>query len=166
MQHQLSITSSILVLLAGTSFALPSDRTKPYRIRADKITFDQKQHTSTYINNASICQGTTHLSGQKITLTLNQSNSTIRKLIDIGHPAHFNTLQKSNDKPLMAQADTIIYYPQKQQALLLGHGQIKQDKNIFRGPHIWYDIRNQIVTSTTKKGKGKTTLLIQPQNVQ
>ncbi len=166
MRQLLTILIALLILVSIPSFALPSDHTKPYHISAKKIVFEQDKHLATYTGNVIIIQGSTQLTGDKVILNLDKSNSQIEKLVDYGKPAHYHTLPNEGKKILYAQAKKITYFPQKQEALLEGKGQVIQDKNVFRGPHIWYDIQSETVISTTPQGKGKTTLLIQPQDVQ
>lgn len=150
-----------LLLISSQASALSSDQCKPYYIESNSITYYQKKHMTIYLGQVKARQGSTHLTADKLIVYTDPKTNQVNKVFAYGKPARYNTLP-DNKPRLYAEADTIKYYPIQNTVLLLKHGKITQSQNVFTGPHIWYDIKNQRLISTTN-GHGKTTITIQPQ---
>lgn len=161
----LVITSLISLLICNQSYSLDSDQYKPCTVHSKSIYYYRNQGKTIYIKNVVADQGTTHIEGDKVIVYTKPSDNKVNKIIAYGHPAHYHTLPNGKKKPVFAQADTIQYYPRSKKVLLLRHGKVIQQHNVFTGPHIWYDMKHQVVKSTTH-GSSKTTVIIQPQQTQ
>ena len=161
----LRLTLIISIALPSVGFALSSDQYKPYHIQANTITYDRNLHTTVYLGNVHARQGTTLLTGDRVVVYNDKTGNTIVRIVDVGRPAKYSALTDQKHKMLHAQASTIDYYPIKHQVLLLKKARVTQDKDVFTGPHIWYDIKNQMVVSTSPGGHGRTTVVIEPQNI-
>lgn len=145
-------------LLNAISYGLPEDKNAPYTISSDSIFYYYKQHLTLYVGHVLAVQGTTTVEGDHVEMYYDTNHHKIAKIVAYGKPAHYSTIPKQKQSQLKAQADTITYFPEKNQVLLVKHAKVQQDKNIFKGEHIWYDILNQTVIS--KGGKTDQTTLI------
>lgn len=153
----------IFLLLPIIVLARTNDQYLPYHIQADTIIYNQNLHTTIYQGHVHATQGTPRLTGDKVVVYNSKVNNKIILIVATGQPAHYTTLPDNQPKRLFTQADTIKYYPLKNQVLLLKRAKVTQDENLFTGPHIWYDISKQVVVSTSPEGHGKTTVVIEPQ---
>jgi lipopolysaccharide export system protein LptA len=158
------LTSLACLAWASSSSALQSDTSEPCYISSDQITYDHANHTATYIGHVTGHQGTSILDADKLVVLLDPHTNNIIRLIAYGNPAHYSTIPQAGKSRLYAEAYTINYDVAKQTILLIDHGKVTQDQNIFSGPHIWYDIQKEMVISQSVPGKGKTTVIIQPSN--
>lgn len=156
---------SLLTLLSITPLchALSSDTQLPYQFKSDSIIYKEKQHQTIYVGHVHIKQGSTQLSGNRV--FIQYKNGKIEKLVATGNPAYYSTLPDRQQSDLLARAKTITFYPTKKTVLLEHDAKVTEEKNIFTGPHIWYDIVAGIVT-TTPKNNQKTVIIIQPQDAQ
>ena len=164
MNHLLLKKLSPILLLTNlqSANALSSDQLQPCYIQADTIIYHRAAARTIYLGHVHARQGTTQLTGDKV-ITYLDSHHRITRLIAHGHPAHYRTLPDHQAFKLYASANTIRYFPLKNQVLLLKKGHITQQQNVFTGPHIWYDIGTQTVVSTNPGGKSLTTMIIEPQ---
>ena len=82
-------------------------------------------------------------------------------------PFHFKSDQliynNRQSARFYAQARKITYHPITKIVLLEHHSKVTHQKNVFTGPHIWYDIATGIVRTSPKKNH-KTMIVIQPQD--
>lgn len=143
-------------------FALSSDGNLPFHFKSNSIIYNGKQHTATYIGHVRVTQGTTRIRGNKLVVQYGK-NGGVKKMIDTGNLAHYSTLPDRQSKRLYAQAKKITYNPTTKIVLLEQHAKVTQEKNIFTGPHIWYDSGAGVVRTTPKKNQ-KTVIIIEPQD--
>lgn len=151
-----------ILLFTPTSFALSSDANLPLYFQSDSIVYNKEQHQTTYIGHVHITQGTTRISGNRIVIQYGK-NDRIDKIIDTGNLAHYTTLPDQQSTQLYAQAKKITFNANSKIVTLEANGKVTQEKNVFTGPHIWYDIVAGVVRTTSKKNQ-ETVIVIQPQN--
>jgi lipopolysaccharide export system protein LptA len=140
------------------TFALTSDRQHNIVIHADYGSYQHDKAQTHYHGHVQILQGTTQLLADDVT-TQNNSNG-LQNITAIGKPAQITTQLDNNNGPLLAQADTIVYFPQQGKVVLQGHALLKQNKDSFQSPHIEYDIQGQHLYSPPSP-MGRTTITIQ-----
>ena len=159
----------ILILLIGAGWltganALDTDKYAVMHVLSESATYDRNQNTITYIGHVQGDQGSSKIDGDKMVVyKMPNSDSKIRQVVIYGNPAHYSTLPSPNKSRLYVEALKITYDPEKKTVLLEKQGRVNQDGNIFRGPHIWYDMNNEIVHSLAVPGKERTEMIIQPQ---
>lgn len=149
-----------LVMLPSLTYALSSDKQKTAHLTADNVKYDRLNHQSMFTGHVQFHQGTTTLTADKILVYDNKHNK-VYKVIATGKRAHYSTLPDAKKFLLHAKANTIVYYPIKEVAMLIGNGEIQQQQNIFSGPHITYNVRQQVITSTPSQHQ-QTSITIQP----
>ncbi|OGT67801.1 MAG: lipopolysaccharide transport periplasmic protein LptA [Gammaproteobacteria bacterium RIFCSPHIGHO2_12_FULL_45_9] len=146
--------------------ALSSDSSQPCHVTADRITYERNQYKVIYEGHVTATQGTSKLTGDLIILWLDPKTGGLLRLEDHGNLAEYTTITDPHKPPLIARARVIQYDFVKKTVLLLQDGFIQQGRDTFTGPHIWYDITNQHVVSTSVPGQGQTTIVIQPSEVK
>ena len=166
LQNRMLLLTLIASTLPSFGYALNSDQTQPYHIQANTVTYNRSLHTTIYLGNVHARQGTTQVTGDKVMVYNTKDSNKIARIIATGHPAKYSTLPDNQHKVLHAEANTIEFNPIKDEVLLVKNAKVTQEQNLFTGPHIWYDMKNQVVVSTSPHGHGRTTVVIQPQNKQ
>ena len=155
--------TATLILSLNKTWTLTSDQLQPYHMQADQFIYNYKQHTMFYEGNVHAQQGSTQVTSDNAVVYTSKKNNIITLIIATGQPAHYSTLPDKGDNRLFAEANTIKYFPQKNQVLLLMNAKVTQGKDLFTGPHIWYDVSKRVVISTNPQGQGETTVVIEPQ---
>jgi len=152
----------IFLLMPVSLLALEGDDTQVMHIISDASTFNYKTGTNIYEGHVKIDQGTTHLTADRV-VTTNNSKHKMEEAIAYGltELAEYTTVPKPNDPVLHAKAKVIKYYPAKSMVYLEGNVIVTQGKNIFQGPVIVYNMKDQIVTAPPSK-TGRATIIIEP----
>jgi lipopolysaccharide export system protein LptA len=164
----LGIAASLLLTTFTAVWALDTDQNQVMHVLSDSATYNRDDHTITYEGKVQGSQGSAKLDGDKLVvyqMTTSQpgDNNNIEKIIVYGNPAHYSTLPNPDKARLFVEALKITYDPQKKTVLLEGHARVNQEGNIFTGPHIWYDMVNGVVHSTSTNNQERTEMIIQPQ---
>jgi lipopolysaccharide export system protein LptA len=153
-----------LYLASLTANALSSDNFLPTKISADNAIYDHNLHVSIYRGDVTITQGTTSLQGDEVMIYNQSNNQKVQKLIAIGNPAVYRTLPNHQTQYLYARAKRIEFYPLQHRILLIGDGEITDNKNSFAGARIEYLIDKQTISSATTSQQPETKIVIQPNN--
>lgn len=143
-----------LMLLPQLAMALPSDREKPIEIESDAAEIDSAKGVSVYSGDVIMTQGTTRITGDKITVYTIENE--IQRVIATGQNtrAYYEELQANNQGLLQAWGYTIDYQLAKDQIELIRNGELKNQGDIFKGEKINYNITLQTVNATSEKQEG------------
>jgi lipopolysaccharide export system protein LptA len=156
------INAKLVILSVGLwpllALALASDRQHNIVIHADYGSYQHDKAQTHYHGHVQIIQGTTQLLADDVTTQNDQKG--LQNITAIGKPAQITTQLDNNKQHLLAQADTILYYPQQGKVILQGHALLKQNKDSFESPRIEYDIQGQHLYSPPSSN-GRTTITIQ-----
>ncbi len=168
MIQRLNVTLFLSVCLAWfaqASYALETDKTEAIKIDADYARIAKKEHTTVFEGNVKITQGSTHITGDKVTLTLGKQNQ-IQKVSVEGRQAHYETqLTDKPDEPLFqAQANLITAFPQTNKVELIGDAKAWQGEDSVQGPHLIYWSNTQTIVSPRTQA-GRATVVIQPNSL-
>lgn len=163
MRHRLCML--ILLFSAISVYGLQEDSDIPMNITSDRLEFNSKTGITIFTGHVKMDQGMTHLTADKVTV-YKRPDGEIEKIIARGNPAHYTTVPESEKPMLEASGDTIEYYPQKSEAIILGNGVIKQGGTVLRGEHLVYDLAQGALTSTPTRPQERTILVIEPQRAQ
>lgn len=150
----LAMTTS-LTIFALPIYALSGDKNLPAQFVSDNAVYNSKAGVSVFTGNVQMNQGSSRLTGDKITVITDEKGKIIQ-IISIGKQAHYSTLPDNQTKILDAYADTIEYYPQKDEAILIGNGEIRQGKNSLKGPKIVYNLQQRILVAKSDELPNKT----------
>lgn len=153
----------LLLLIARPVIALQTDKDQPIEVVSESSMLDRTTGTNIFYGNVKADQGTTHLTGNTITV-YNNKQKQITRMIAVGDStalAHYTTLPKPSQSIFDGKAVTITYFPQDGIANLVAQAIAFQDPNTFTGPYIIYNMEKQIVISPPSK-EGQTIIVIHP----
>lgn len=154
----------LLILLAGSVQALPSDKEQVMHVMADSADLNQLEHKGTYIGNVELTQGTTNLHATKAITKGNEKNQLI-EAIALGskkQQAHYWAITDAKKPPLHAYADAIHYYPLRHLIELIGNARVEQGSDSFTAAKISYDTIKQHVISEGDKTQ-RITIIYHPE---
>ncbi len=157
------IISLLIALSCVSAFSLSSDRQQPYNFSADRGEYQKQTRTTILTHNAKITQGTSTLTGDKITLLQNPQTHKLERVIAIGKRAEFTTLPDGQTKKIVAKADTIVFFPQTNKVTLDGNADTNQNGQQLSSNKLYYDINTNLVTTPKQPAGKKTTIIIPPQ---
>ena len=147
---------------------LPSDSEQPIHIKADSAEMDQGQGTAHYFGEVRLDRGTLRVDADRMTIKLND-NDQLTQLTAHGGPdgkqAHFQQKVEIDKPDVVAYADTIIYFADKDKIELRGNAQLTQDGNELRGELILYDVTLGKVDASARPG-GKIDIIFQPSAIK
>jgi len=155
-------------ILPQLSSALESDRTQPIEVNADQATLDDKKGLATYRGKVILTQGSLTIKADKLTIKATP-NGQIDEVIASGNLAEFTQTPEPNKDPVHAKAERINYLVAANKMILTGSASIVQNKNLFQGSIITYDIKQQKLTAsgpteTQSQGKssGRVKMILPP----
>ncbi|MCW8826492.1 MAG: lipopolysaccharide transport periplasmic protein LptA [Gammaproteobacteria bacterium] len=166
--HLIATLFTLTTLIAtGTAAAADSSndpKKQPISIYADRLSIDDTKGVSRYQGHVELQQGDLKFSGDELELT--QKDGSVTMMQAIGKPAHF---ERSEPKPLKAEASRIDYDNKNGEVILRGSAQLWQDGDQFSGELIHYNIDSRHVKaqggstdSTGDAQTGRVHVIIRP----
>ncbi|WP_422412984.1 MULTISPECIES: lipopolysaccharide transport periplasmic protein LptA [unclassified Endozoicomonas] len=154
------------VLLPVMAQALPSDRQKPIEIESNTADIDNKKGVSIYKGNVVMIQGTTRITGDKVTIYSVQQE--VKKIVAEGDKerAYYEEQQPDDQGILKAWGHTIDYQVAGDKIQLIKQAQLTQKGDTFTGERIDYDLTKQTVNAKGSENKsnpdGRVKMIYQP----
>jgi lipopolysaccharide transport protein LptA len=142
---------------------MKNDKSQLCYTSSDNVMYYTHERYAIYSGDVHVKQGTTQLTGDKMTLFLDKSRHRITQLIVVGHPARYLTKSDNNKDDVIAEAGIIKYYPAEAQALLLEDGRITQGHQTLRSAEIHYDVKMETAISSKSSPGQTTSVIIEPQ---
>lgn len=155
------ISSILIMALFQFCFALSSDRKQSLTIQSNQALFDSKKKIHIFTGKVIMTQGTTKVTGDKM-IAYTKNNNKIKQVEIYGHLARYRTIPEAQDNELIATAELIKYFPDKQEVQLIGHAQATQNNKTIKGPKLEYYTDKQLVISPPSN-KGRTTIIFPPE---
>ncbi|MGB8695826.1 MULTISPECIES: lipopolysaccharide transport periplasmic protein LptA [Acinetobacter] len=156
----------LVVFSSATAFAIPSDRTQPISLVADRATYNEKTGVTTYSGNVIIEQGTMKLQANSIIANLN-SQKEISTITATGGPARFQQKVDVNKGLAKGQAQKILYNAQTGIITLSGNALLEQGGASIRGNTLKYSMNKGDIEATgtpnnTGSSSGRVQIVIPP----
>lgn len=155
--------SLCLLLTVGSSIALSPHRGLapiPIQIQSDTASFDQRSGIAIHRGSVLLSQGDRRLSADELRVK-RDARGHIQIITALGHPARYQGAFEKGHPTVVGKADKMTYQPEKMILILENHAELTQPPNVFRGPHIQYDLAKKVITSPASS-KGRTVLILQP----
>lgn len=156
----------LLLVMATSAQALPTDKEQVMHVVADSANLSQQNHTGTYTGHVEFIQGTTNIHATKA-ITKGNNKNQLTLAIASGTKeaqAHYWTQSETGKPPFHAYADTITYYPLRHIIELKGNARIVQGDNSMSAALITYDtIKQHIITQSS--GTTRTTIVFHPKQL-
>ena len=156
----------LVVFSSATAFAIPSDRTQPISLVADRATYNEKTGVTTYTGNVIIEQGTMKLQADSIVANLNAKRE-ISTITATGRPARFQQQVDVNKGLAKGQAQKIIYNAETGIITLSGSALLQQNGASIRGNTLKYSMNKGDVEATgtpnsSGSSSGRVQIVIPP----
>jgi lipopolysaccharide export system protein LptA len=150
---KMTMTLSIVwIVLTGAAVAQTQttatneSNSAPINIEADQLQSSEKEAQSIYQGNVKVTQGTFELLGDHV--VIQHPNNQLNHIVATGTPAKFKRMNPKDKTWMYGEAQTITYNAVEKNILLQGDAIVKQDqKNEIKGPELFYDLNNQILTA-------------------
>lgn len=164
-----------LSFTAMATFALPSDRSQPVSLVADKATYNDKTGYTTYTGNVVIEQGTMKLQADSVTAQLNK-NRQISTVTASGRPARFQQKTEANKGFAKGEGQKIVYNADTGIITLSGNAFVNQDGASVRGATLRYSMNkgdieavgsgggNAASSTSPSQNQGRVQIVIPPNN--
>lgn len=156
-----------LMCLSTSVFALPSDRSQPISLVADKATYSERSGVTTYTGNVIIEQGTMKLQAASLVAQLNK-NKQISTITANGSPAKFQQQLESNRGIARGEAQKIVYNAETGIINLIGNAYLYQDGASIRSSTLKYSMNKGDIeasgtsSDSTGSSKGRVQIIIPP----
>ena len=134
--------SIFLLLWVPASFAERADRDKPIHLEADQVILDETQHTSTFIGNVRLSQGTLLISGDKIVVT--EDKEGFKHATAYGNTAEFRQKREGLEGYVEGYGDRIDYDSRTGTLNFLENARLKRDRDEVSGNNITYNVKTEI----------------------
>ncbi len=163
-----ALFSLILFALPLHSFALEEDRSQPIEVSANQATLDDKQSLAVYEGNVVLTQGSLIIKADKLTIKA-AKNGQVDEVVATGKLAEFTQTPEPNKDPIIAKAEHITYSVAQEKIVLTRSASVIQNKNLFQGSVITYDIKQQKLsasgpseTQTEGQSTGRVKMILPP----
>ncbi|MBV1921641.1 MAG: lipopolysaccharide transport periplasmic protein LptA [Pseudomonadales bacterium] len=137
----------ILLTLPLSSIALEEDRSQPIEVSANQATLDDKQSLAVYEGNVVLTQGSLTIKADKLTIKA-AAGGQVDEVIATGKLAEFTQTPEPNKDPIIAKAEHITYSVALEKIVLSRSASVVQNKNLFQGNVITYDIKQQKLSAS------------------
>lgn len=152
----LKLAIGSLTVMTATAHALPSDRSKPISLNADKATYNDKTGFTTYTGNVVIEQGTMKLQASAVTAQLNKDRQ-ISTVTATGNPAQFQQQTEANKGLAKGQGQRIVYNADTGIIVLTGNAMVTQDGASVRGGSLRYSMNKGDIEAVGSNTSGSSS---------
>lgn len=152
----LKLAIGSLTIMTATAHALPSDRSKPISLNADKATYNDKTGFTTYTGNVVIEQGTMKLQASAVTAQLNKDRQ-ISTVTATGNPAQFQQQTEANKGLAKGQGQRIVYNADTGIIVLTGNAMVTQDGASVRGGSLRYSMNKGDIEAVGSNTSGNSS---------
>ena len=146
------VESTLLVVLAMTAVpchALSTDPQQPVQIEADFAELDDEEHTTVYVGNVVVDQGSMHMTGDRLRVNFTE-NKDMKDAYLEGRPATFKQTP-DHDDDVHGQALKIEYHADQTLLNLIEKARVTQGERLFEGHRINYDTKKSIITARSAR---------------
>lgn len=155
----------VCLLLPIQALALSTDKDKTMNIEADRVDIDDEKGVSTFRGNVIMTRGSILIKGNVVVVYRDKAKE-LDKIHSTGKLAHFQ--QRPDGKPddVVAEGRELFYDAVKEILIIRKQGKVIQGGDIFRGEHIVYDSKRDLVEARGSKSnngkKGRVQMTLQP----
>ena len=162
----------VLAMFAGPVHGLSTDAQQPVQIEADFAELDDEEHTTVYVGNVVVDQGSMHMTGDRLRVNFTADKDLKDAYLE-GRPATFKQTP-DHDDDMHGQALQIEYHAEQSLLNLIEKARVTQGERLFEGHRINYDTKKSIITARSaradkadkdhypKDGSGRVRIIIPP----
>lgn len=174
MKSSRKVESALLALaiFAGPCHALSTDAQQPIQIEADFAELDDEAHTTVYVGNVVVVQGSIRMTGDRLRVNFTEDKDLKDAYLE-GRPATFKQTP-DHDEDVNGRAMQIEYHALASLLNLIDKAKVTQGERLFEGHRINYDTKQSIITARSlragladkddrpKDGSGRVRIVIPP----
>ncbi len=139
----------VLAIFARPTHALTTDSQQPVQIEADFAELDDEEHTTVYVGNVIVDQGSMHMTGDRLRVNFTE-NKDLKDAYLEGRPATFKQTP-DHDDDVHGQAMQIEYHAEQSLLNLIEKARVTQGERLFEGHRINYDTKKSIITARSAR---------------
>ena len=139
----------VLAVMAQPCQALSTDPQQPVQIEADFAELDDEEHTTVYVGNVVVDQGSMHMTGDRLRVNFTE-NKDMKEAYLEGRPATFKQTP-DHDDDVHGQALKIEYHAEQSLLNLIEKARVTQGERLFEGHRINYDTKKSIITARSAR---------------
>lgn len=136
-----ALIAAILLALSTSCLAERADREQPIQLEADQVTIDDISHTSTFVGNVRLTQGTMKLVGDRIEVFRKADGFKLVKIY--GDTASFRQKRENLDEYIEGFGERIEYDTSNATVDFYGLARVKRALDEVRGDHITYSMKTE-----------------------
>ncbi len=138
-----ALSLTLLLMVAGPVFALPSDRDQPISYQADRAERDNQRGTTTLEGSVVMQRGSIRIEADRV--VIEDQNSKVNLIIATGTPARYRQIPSEGAEPVVASANRLEYRLGEQTLHLIENASLVQGGSSLSGNRIDYDVRQSVV---------------------
>ena len=138
-----------LTVFAGPCHALSTDAQQPVQIEADFAELDDEEHTTVYVGNVVVDQGSMHMTGDRLRVNFT-ADKDLKEVFLEGRPATFKQTP-DHDDDVHGRALQIEYHADLSLLNLIEKAHVTQGERLFEGHRINYDTKKSIITARSSR---------------
>ena len=157
----------LMSLPVTSSFAERTDREKPIKMEADRVTVDDTNQVSTFEGKVNLQQGTLLIEASKI--LVKQDIKGYSQVTATGQLAHFRQKRDIVNEYAEGYGERMEYDSLAETVNIFGQARVKREGDDVRGEHIIYSTKTGIFQvfgsinqAPEKTDPGRVTVIIQP----
>lgn len=136
-----ALIAAVLLMLSTSCLAERADRDQPIQLEADRVTIDDLSHTSTFLGNVRLTQGTMQLVGDRIEVFRLADGFKLVKIY--GDTASFRQKRENLDEYIEGFGQRIEYDTNSATVDFYGLARVKRALDEVRGDHITYSMKTE-----------------------
>lgn len=150
-----------LPLPVSSALALPDDRAQAINIESDRASRNDKTGLTVYEGSVELNQGSIKINADKI--TVHSAGNKVSRIVCSGEPARYQQQPEPDSGLVIARANTIEYYLDRDTITLRKNASLDQNGAILKGEIINYDLTKELIEARgDDKGSGRIQMVIPP----
>jgi len=150
---------------SSVAIAESSDRDKPIKLEADKVTINDAKQVAVFEGNVVLRQGTMELRGDR--MEVRQDKTGFKYGTAWGNPAYFRQKRDGVDEIIEGWAQRLEYDGRAETMKMFNRARVKRGQDEVRGNFISYDGKAefyQVIGGDAKNSGGRVHAVIQPKS--
>ncbi len=153
------------LMVSSSAMALSTDKDQPVYIDSDSQQLDMQSNKVTFSGDVKLKQGSININADKIVVTRNPKDGSIKQIEGYGSLATFSQLT-DDGKTLYGEAKELYYNMGDDQLTMINQAKLSQDDSVIKGTQIRYKISSQKLIADGKQAGDRVSTVLQPQAVE
>jgi lipopolysaccharide export system protein LptA len=143
--------------------ALEGDQEQPVYIEADSVELDDVQHSSVYIGNVQVDQGSMRILADQVTVKHKPDRRPLF-IVAVGNPVRYKQDVEGEKGEVKGHAQRMEYDAVKDELTLIDQAELTQATDRFASERIVYDrAHSQVEAGASAQGTGRVKITFTPE---